>query len=94
MVPTLVLGYERNLTARTNINLQGYISPSLYSRSETELEELQATKFQMTLGLRHRVDNHVWTVGITENLQNVNNTPDVSFQVGYAFVPRFQRARL
>ncbi len=94
MVPTLVLGYERNLTARTNVNLQGYISPSLYSRSETGLDELLATKYQMTLGLRHRVDNHVWTVGITENLQNVNNTPDVSFQVGYAFVPRLQRARL
>lgn len=93
VVPTLVLGYERNLTARTNVNLQGYISPSLYSRSETGLHELLATKYQMTLGLRHRVDNHVWTVGITENLQNVNNTPDVSFQVGYAFVPRFQRAR-
>ncbi len=92
VVPTLVLGYERILTARTNINLQGYISPSLYSPAETELRELRATKYQMTLGVRHRVQSHVWTVSITENLQNVNNTPDIAFQIGYAWVPRFSRA--
>ena len=90
-VPTLVLGYERVLTARTNLNLQGYISPSLYSRAETELRELRATKYQMTLGVRHRVQHHVWTVAITENLQNVNNTPDIGFQLGYAYVPRLSR---
>ena len=90
IVPTLVLGFERRVTARTNINLQGYISPSMYSSRETGLQELRATKYQMTLGLRHRVASHLWTVGITENLQNVNNTPDIGFQVGYAFVPRFR----
>jgi hypothetical protein len=93
LVPTFVVGYERQLTARTNLNLQGYVSPSLYSRAETGLRELRATKYQATLGLRHRVDSHVWTVGITENLQNINNTPDMSFQVGYAYVPRFARTR-
>lgn len=90
VVPTLVIGYERRLTARTNINLQGYISPSMYSVRETELQELRATKYQMTFGLRHRVASHVWTLGITENLQNVNNTPDIGFQLGYAFVPGFR----
>ena len=93
VVPTLVLGYERVLTARTNINLQGYISPSLYSQAETGLRELRATKYQMTLGVRHRVQSHVWTVSLTENLQNVNNTPDIAFQMGYAWVPRFSRPR-
>jgi hypothetical protein len=89
LVPTLVLGYERRLTARTNLNLQAYVSPSLYSGWETDLPELRSTKYQMTLGFRHRVENHVWTFGITENLQNINNTPDIGFQVGYAWVPRF-----
>jgi len=93
VVPTLVLGYERVLTARTNLNLQGYISPSLYSRAETGLRELRATKYQMTLGVRHRVQSHVWTVSVTENLQNVNNTPDIAFQIGYAWVPKFSRSR-
>jgi hypothetical protein len=93
LVPTLVLGYERRLTARTNLNLQGYISPSLYSRAETDLKDLRATKYQMTLGVRHRVQHHVFTAAITENLQNVNNTPDIGFQLGYAWVPRFSRPR-
>ena len=91
LVPTLVLGYELRLTERTNVNLQGYVSPSLYSKQETDLRELRANKYQATLGLRHRVENHVWTIGITENLQNVNNTPDIGFQVGFAYVPRFSR---
>ena len=90
LVPTLIIGYERRLTARTNLNLQGYISPSLYSRDETDLDELRSTKYQMTLGLRHRVRNHVWTLGITENLQNINNTPDIGFQLGFAWVPGFR----
>ncbi len=93
VVPTLVVGYERRLTARTNVNLQAYVSPSLYTSDETELRELRATKYQMTLGLRHRVENHVWTVGLTENLQNINNTPDLGFQLGYAWVPRFASNR-
>jgi len=25
---------------------------------------------------------------VTENLQNLNNTPDVGFQIGFAWVPR------
>lgn len=93
VVPTLVVGYELRLTGRTNINLQAYMSPSLYSGRETDLRELRANKYQATLGLRHRVDNHVWTLGITENLQNINNTPDIGFQVGFAYVPRFSHAR-
>jgi len=91
VVPTLIVGYERKLTARTNINLQGYMSPSLYSRGETDLRELRATKYQATLGLRHRIANYVWSVGLTENLQNINNTPDMSFQLGFAWVPRIAR---
>ena len=93
LVPTLVLGYELRLTAKTNVNLQGYVSPALYSRRETDLRELRANKYQATLGLRHRVDHHVWTIGITENLQNINNTPDIGFQVGFAWVPRIARPR-
>jgi hypothetical protein len=67
------------------------MSPSLYSRQETDLRELRATKYQATLGLRHRIANYVWSVGITENLQNINNTPDMSVQVGFAWVPRIAR---
>jgi hypothetical protein len=87
VVPTVIFGYERMLTSRTNVNLQGYISKSVYSHEETDLEELLGEKYQASLGLRHRRNNFLITFAITENLQNVNNTPDIGFQLGLAWVP-------
>lgn len=87
IVPTLIFGYERMLTSRTNINLQGYISESVYSRDETDLDELLGEKYQVSLGLRHRLSHFLVTFGVTENLQNINNTPDIGIQLGLAWVP-------
>ena len=87
IVPTLVLGYEYALTANTNLNIQGYASTSVYSRRETDLEELLGNKYQITAGIRHRRDNVVLSFGITENVQNINNTPDVAFQLGVVWLP-------
>jgi hypothetical protein len=87
VIPTVIFGYERMLTSRTNVNLQGYISKSVYSHDETDLEELLGEKYQVSLGFRHRRNNFLYTFGITENLQNVNNTPDIGFQLGFAWVP-------
>ena len=84
ILPTLVLGYERRLTPRTNAILQTYTSPSVYSRKETELEELLKTKYQLSLGIRHRTGPHLFSFAVTENLQNFNNTPDIGFQFGWA----------
>jgi hypothetical protein len=87
IVPTLILGYEYALTANTNLNVQGYVSTSLYSRRDTDLEELLGNKYQLTLGFRHRRDNMVFSFGVTENVQNINNTPDVGLQFGVAWQP-------
>jgi hypothetical protein len=91
VVPTLVFGYERMLTARTNLNIQGYVSKSVYSRDQTDLDELLGTKYQYSIGFRHRFDSVLFSFGFTENLQNVNNTPDVGVQMGIAWIPH--RAR-
>jgi hypothetical protein len=88
VVPTLIVGYERKLTDRTNLNLQGYVSESVYSHKQTDLEELLDTKYQASIGLRHRMERVLVTFAITENLQNVNNTPDIGFQLGFAFIPQ------
>jgi hypothetical protein len=88
IVPTLIAGYEFQWTKRTNLNLQGYISKSTYTSATTDLEELSGAKYQLTLGLRHRRDDFLFTFALTENLQNINNTPDVGFQLGFAFIPR------
>ena len=87
IVPTFIVGYEYQLTARTNLNLQAYASPSVYSSDVTDLDELTGNKYQYSIGLRHRRENVLFTFGFTENVQNVNNTPDVGLQLGFAYIP-------
>jgi hypothetical protein len=91
IIPTVVIGWERQLTARTNLNLQGYASRSVYHRAQTDLAELLKDKFQLSLGLRHRFDDTIVSFAVTENLQNLNNTPDVGFQLGIGWVPRLEK---
>ena len=87
VIPTVIFGYERAITARTNINLQGYASTSGFSHNQTDLPDLLEEKYQLTLGVRHRRAALIYSFGITENLQNLNNTPDIGFQLGLAYVP-------
>jgi hypothetical protein len=91
VVPTIVVGWERQMSARTNLNLQGYASKSVYRHAQTDLKELLADKFQLSLGFRHRFDCCVVSFAATENLQNLNNTPDVGFQMGFAWVPNLKK---
>ena len=91
VVPTIVIGWERQMTARTNMNLQGYASKSVYRHEQTDLDELLSDKYQMSLGVRHAFDCCVISFAATENLQNLNNTPDVGFQMGFAWVPKLKR---
>jgi len=92
IIPTLVAGYERHLGDNTHLILQGYLSPSVYSHQDTDLDELLATKFQASIGLYHRIGSSLISFAITENLQNLNNTPDIGFQFGFAYSPAL-RAR-
>ena len=87
IVPTLVVGYERRLSDRTHVILQGYVSDSVYSEEDTELNELLDTKLQLSLGFYRRMGRGVLSFAITENLQNFNNTPDVALQLGWAYSP-------
>ena len=93
ILPTLIVGYERRLTAKTNINAQLYASTSTYSHAATDLDELTSTKYQYSIGMRHRIANSVITFAITENVQNINNTPDIGFQLGFAYVPHPRSGR-
>jgi len=87
VLPTLVIGYELRVAPRTNLILQGYISDSVYGRGQTGLHELLAKKYQMSLGVHHRWRAHLISFALTENLQNINNTPDVGIQLGWSFNP-------
>jgi hypothetical protein len=85
IVPTLVLGYERRMTSSTHLLAQGYVSPSVFSRRDTDLHELLGTKYQLSVGFYHRLSRGVFSFAVTENLQNFSNTPDVGFQLGWAY---------
>jgi hypothetical protein len=87
LIPTLLVGYERHLTQNTHVILQGYASPSVYSHRDTDLDELLATKYQASLGIYHRIGVGLISFAVTENLQNLNNTPDIGFQIGFAISP-------
>jgi hypothetical protein len=88
IIPTVILGYEFKWTAKTNLNIQAYISNSVYSHKQTDLDELLGMKYEYSIGLRHRMENWLLSFGFTENVQNINNTPDVGFQIGVAWIPR------
>lgn len=87
IIPTLLVGYERSFAPNTHVILQGYASPSVYSHKDTDLEELLADKYQLSLGIYQRIGYGLISFAITENLQNLNNTPDIGFQLGFAFGP-------
>jgi hypothetical protein len=89
ILPTLVVGFERRMTSRTNLIAQAYLSQSVYEHEQTDLAELLGTKYQLSLGVRHRRGPHLITFALTENIQNINNTPDVGVQLGWSFAPRW-----
>lgn len=82
IIPTLLLGYEFRLTRRTNGILQLYASPSVFESST--VPELVDEKYQLTLGFQTRRRNTVYRFGITENLANFNNTPDIGVTLSLA----------
>jgi len=87
ILPTLVAGYERRLTPRTNLILQGYVSESVYEREQTDLNELTGSKILLSAGVHHRRGPHLLTFALTENIGNINNTPDIGVQVGWSINP-------
>ena len=87
VVPTAILGYEYALSGRINLNAQFYASPSVYRHSLTDLAELRDPKFMLSAGGRYRIGSSLLTFAVTENLVNYNNSPDIGFQIGWAYSP-------
>jgi len=81
-IPTVVAGWETRLTKNTNFIVQVYVSKSVVQ--ETTLDELSAKKIQGTLGLQRLYRGNVLRFGITENIANFENTPDIGFNLSVA----------
>lgn len=87
-VPTAILGWERGLSRRTSAIVQLYASPSVVD--DTTAEELAEDKYQVTLGIQTWRGDTAYRFGITENVSNFSNTPDIgfTFQVGRVLTGR------
>ena len=90
-LPTLVAGWETRVTRRLNFIAQIYASRSVVQN--TDLEELSDDKFQATVGLQWLYRGNVLRFGITENLVNYDNTPDVGVNLTIARVVHGRRER-
>lgn len=86
IIPTVLAGYSFGVTPRTSLILQGYASRSVIEN--TVLEELKEDKFLLSLGVQSRSDDTLWSIAVTENVSNFNNTPDIGVQVGFAYMPK------
>ncbi len=83
-IPTLILGWETRVSQHINFVLQTYASRSTVQ--ETNLDELSADKLQATGGLQWSYHGNVLRFGITENLANFNNTPDIGVTLSFVRV--------
>lgn len=83
LIPTLVIAGSYAWTPATSIISQAHVSRSAVRG--TSIDELSDNKYQISVGLQSRVRRWTWTVAITENLGNYNNTPDVGFQFGLSY---------
>lgn len=75
-------GWETRLSRNTNLIVQGYVSKSAVQG--TTLDELSANKIQATLGIQRLYRGNVIRFGITENLANFDNTPDIGVNLSVA----------
>lgn len=91
VVPTVILGSEYAATDHTNLNLQLYASPSVFKSSDTDLGELRDSKYQISAGIRYRIGSSLLAFAFTENLVNYNNSPDIGYQIGWAYSPAIKR---
>lgn len=81
-IPTAIVGWETRLSQSLGMVVQLYHSESAVQN--TPLNELTADKLQVTAGLQWLHRGNVLRFGLTENLANFNNTPDVGLTLSVA----------
>lgn len=81
-LPTIIAGWETRLARHLNFIAQGYLSKS--NIQDTGLDELAADKIQATVGLQWLYKGNVLRFGITENIANFDNTPDIGVNLSLA----------
>jgi hypothetical protein len=75
VVPTIVTAYEVALTKRTSFIGQIYVSQSTVR--DSQIDEIRADKYQVSVGFRSHRAGLSYGFALTENVENFENTPDV-----------------
>lgn len=91
-VPTVSFAWEHLLSPRTSTVLQ--VTGSRSAFPATEISELAENKYLVSVGIRRRNGHRVWSVALTENVANFNNSPDIGLHVGCALVMEGRRRSL
>lgn len=81
-LPTAIAGWETRVSRRANFVFQLYASRSAIQ--DTDLPELSANKLQATAGIQWKWGRQALRFGITENLVNFDNTPDIGVTLSLA----------
>jgi hypothetical protein len=81
---TTVGGVEFKILGKVNGILQISASPSVIQN--TPLEELTEDKYQMSGGVQTFRNGWVYRLAVTENLNNLRNTPDIGATLSMARV--------
>ena len=81
IVPTGIVGYEFRWLQHTNLIAQFYVSRSTMRGEQTDLDDLRSNKYQVSLGVRQRLQRGYVSAAFTENIRHYKNTPDFGFQI-------------
>lgn len=84
--PSVNIAWEHLVGSNLNLVLQLNAARSVFEEGADS--ELTANVFQASVGLRQRHGDFVWSYALTENLINFNNTADLGFHIGFAWLPR------
>jgi uncharacterized protein DUF3187 len=83
VVPTVTAAWELGLTEHSSFIGQLYASQSTVR--DSNLETIQADKYQASLGLRSHRGRLIYGFAFTENLKNFENTPDIGLSLSLAW---------
>lgn len=85
LAPSVNVAWENRLARNLNLVLQLNGARSVFEDGADA--ELTANVLQASIGLRQRLGDFVLSYALTENLVNFNNTADLGFHIGFAWLP-------
>jgi len=81
---TLTISWLRRYRGRMTTQVQALAAQNTFA--DLVGSRLADPEFQITLGFKWATSSGTWSVGITENLFNFDNTPDIALPLGWGIL--------